>query len=141
MRTVHWGSKETPMASPTIGNPSVLKGLNILVVEDNMLIADAIADAIATHGGTVIGPVARAKDALSLALSAELDVAVLDVNLSGGGGGLPVAEALAKRRIPFVFITGYDDVGVLTPAFRHRPRLTKPFRTDKLLEMLVNEAM
>ena len=54
----------------------------------------------------VVGPVARLAKALEMAQRQALDVALLDVNL-GGQEICPVAEALAAREIPFVFVSGY----------------------------------
>jgi hypothetical protein len=54
-----------------------------------------------------------------------LDGAVLDVNLDGERS-FPIAELLAARGIPFLFLTGYDSTTVFPNEFRDRPRLSKP---------------
>jgi len=53
------------------------------------------------------------------------DVAVLDINL-GGENAFAVADTLAARRIPFVFVTGYGPE-ILPERFRERP-MTAPTR-------------
>ena len=81
-------------------------GLDLLLVEDQMLIA-MDAEAILADAG--IGRVVTAcsvADALEH-IRASLDVAVLDVNL-GAGTSIPIAEELARRGVPFVFTTGYS---------------------------------
>src|SRR5258706_15733422 len=55
----------------------------ILVVEDTLLVAEAIGDMLTAHGCTVVGPVGRLGPALELARNEALDGALLDVNLAG----------------------------------------------------------
>ena len=59
-------------------------------------------------------------------------MAVLDVNLAGERV-YPVADILAQRNVPFVFVTGY---GVLPGEYANRPRLCKPFKMADLLNTL-----
>ena len=62
------------------------------------------------------------------------DAAILDVNLDGQEV-FPVAEILAGRGLPFVFVTGYGGGG-LPEAYRSRPTLQKPFQRDELSRTL-----
>ena len=115
-----------------------LRGLRLLVVEDEALIAMMLEDMLADLGcivadvaGTLDTGLARAADA---ALS--VDGAILDVNL-GGECVYPVAERLASRGVPFVFCTGYGLSG-LTPDFAHVPTLAKPYQTRDLESLLTS---
>ena len=119
-------------ASPSSEEP--LAGRRILVVEDEAMIALLIEDVLSDLGTTVVGPVARVDEALALARSAEIDLAALDLNL-GGDPVYPVAEALAARSIPFVFMTGYGQLGIAEP-WRSRPSIAKPFRPSQLAGFL-----
>ena len=62
------------------------------------------------------------------------DIALLDVNLAGEEV-FPVADALASRQVPFVFLTGYGR-NVIPDRFRDRPLLGKPYSTAPLLATL-----
>jgi two-component SAPR family response regulator len=106
------------------------RGLRVLVVEDEMLVAMDIAALLQDIGCRVVGPVGQLSEALPLAREAELDAAILDVNLENEGVE-PVAAELARRSVPFVFATGYvrDD---LPPRFRDRPVLEKPFTREDI---------
>jgi len=115
------------------GTPS-LQGLRILVVEDMLLVAEVIVEELHDHGCRVVGPAARVKPALALATSAELDGALLDVNLAGERC-FPIADELEKRSIPYVFLTGYGEGGI-PPAYQHAPRLVKPFLPQVLIELV-----
>ena len=59
-----------------------------------------------------------------------LDGAVLDVNL-GGELSFPIAVTLAERGIPFLFLTGYDDLSVMPEEFRTVQRILQPFDFDE----------
>ena len=48
-----------------------------------------------------------------------------------------VAGALARRGVPFLFVTGYD-AGAVTSEFADRPRLGKPFRLEALLRAIAD---
>lgn len=86
-----------------------------------MLIEDMVADL----GGEVVGSTAKFDQALALAREADMDLAVLDINLRGVLA-YPVAEVLRERHVPFVFVTGYGWVG-LPDRFKNDPVLQKPF--------------
>src|ERR1700743_3162089 len=101
--------------------PSVL---SVLVVEDNALIAEAICEDLQDHGCAVIGPASRAEDALALASARSLDGALLDINL-GGEMSFDVADHLARKNVPFIFLSGYNDHDKLPPRLRSAPLLTK----------------
>ena len=73
--------------------------------------------------------------ALETVADQPIDAAVLDVNLNGNSV-TPVAEALAKRDIPFLLMTGYSDGDLDNPVLRGRPLLSKPVQTDRLRTVL-----
>ena len=111
-----------------------LAGLRVLVVEDEMMVSMLIEDMLGDLGCTVIGPASRLEEAIALANSAELDCAVLDVNL-GGQPIFPLADILREKGAPFAFATGYGDAG-LREVDRGSPVLQKPFREGDLAKVL-----
>jgi len=111
-----------------------IAGRRILVVEDEMLIAMVIEDALQASGGKIVGPVATLEKALKLAEEEKFDAAILDVTIRGGKV-YPVAELLLARGIPFVFASGYGD-WALPEALRDKPRLMKPFTAAELEEQI-----
>jgi CheY-like chemotaxis protein len=106
----------------------------LLVVEDEMLIGMLLEDMLTDLGHEVVAIVPRLKDAMAAVDRETYDGAVLDVHLHGESA-FPVAEALAKKGIPFVFATGYGERG-LPEAYRGRPVLQKPFAKDDLERVL-----
>lgn len=106
----------------------------LLVVEDEYLIRMLLEDMLGDLGYTVAAAVGTLAEAREQATSGAFDAAILDVNVDGQEI-FPVAEILAARGLPFVFVTGYGE-GSLPPSFRGRPALQKPFQTERLKEIL-----
>jgi CheY-like chemotaxis protein len=110
-------------------------GRRVLVVEDDFLIANVIAEAFRAQGAHIVGPAGNLKDALAIAASKEhIDGAVLDVNLRGEMV-YPVADVLRSKGVPIVFTTGYD-TGDVVSRFADAPCLQKPFRLELLVDAL-----
>ena len=110
-------------------SPTIAKR-RVLVVEDELLIGMLLEDMLMEFGYEVAAIVPRVKDALSAVDTATYDVAVLDVHLHGESA-FPVADALIRKGVPFVFATGYGERG-LPENYRGRPVLPKPFARDDL---------
>lgn len=107
------------------------KAPKILVVEDNFLVAETVAEALTDSGYEVVGPAPTLAAGLELALETELDGALLDVDLAGRYC-FPIAEILTKRKVPFLFLTGYHDPSIIPQQMRGASRLTKPFHLSDL---------
>jgi CheY-like chemotaxis protein len=116
----------TSLAQP---EPAI-KAKRILVVEDELMIRMLLEDMLGELGYTITVAATRLDEALDAARNADFDIAILDVNINGEPIS-PVADALAARRMPFVFATGYGEQG-LPDIYRDRPTLKKPFQLDSL---------
>jgi len=114
---------------------SRLAGRRILLVEDELLIAMTVEVVLRDEGCAIVGPIARVGPALKAAREETLDAAILDVNLAGERIH-PIAQALAERKIPFVFTTGYDR-SMLPAKHTNRPTLAKPYRPAQLIDRLL----
>ena len=114
--------------------PPTLAGAEVLVVEDDALIAMFIGDALADAGCTVRGPLDSVADALSFLAAARPDAVLLDCLLADGGAA-PVALALAGAGIPVALLTGADRAD-LDAALRAVPRLAKPFGSEAVVGMV-----
>jgi CheY-like chemotaxis protein len=113
-----------------------LKGRCLLVVEDEYIVAADLAASLESVGAQVIGPAGSVQEALTLVEMDEgrLDGAVLDINLRGERV-FPVADALARRGVPFVFTTGYDAVAIPN-SYAGVPRCEKPVNKADLARLL-----
>jgi DNA-binding response OmpR family regulator len=96
----------------------------ILVVDDEPLISMLVESWLNELGCEVLGPARSVKQGLALVESAELDGAILDVNL-GGETCYPLADVLRGRGVPLAFATGdggLDEVhGFKDPILLHKP--------------------
>lgn len=110
----------------------------VLLVEDEALVAMMIQESLTEFGFHVIGPVCTVSEAEAVARNDRPDVAVLDINL-GDGMIYSVAEILAVRGVPFVFVTGYDAESV-DSRFSEIPILQKPIDREILQKIFAQHA-
>ena len=108
----------------------------LLVVEDEYLIRMLLEDMLADLGYEVAAAVGTIAEASELAARGEFNAAILDVNLDGEEI-YPVADILAARGLPFVFVTGYGERSLSEP-YRGRPALQKPFQAEQLKAVLAS---
>jgi CheY-like chemotaxis protein len=108
--------------------------VRVLIIEDETLIALLLEDMLTELGCTILGSASTVEAAIEFVARTPPSVAVLDINL-GGEKSYVVAEALARRGVPFVFSTGYAD-GRLEAPWQDRPMLQKPFGQEQLAEAL-----
>jgi CheY-like chemotaxis protein len=95
----------------------------ILIVEDSYLLARTLEDMLSEAGANVVAIAPSVAIALKEIERHAIDVACLDIDL-GCETSFPIADALAMRGIPFVFVSACDS-GVVPPAHRHRPFVSK----------------
>jgi CheY-like chemotaxis protein len=85
------------------------KTSNVLIVEDNLIIAMDLEDMVSRTGLNVVG-LASSRDH-AIALAAVADIALVDVNLSDGVTGPEVGRVLANEfGVTVVFMTGNAEV-------------------------------
>ena len=113
-----------------------IAGNRILLVEDEALVGMMMSDMLTDLGFQVIGPYGRVGDALAAAGREDFHAAVLDVNL-GGGLVYPVADLIAARGMPLIFLTGYGAEGI-DSRFAHVPVLQKPIERHTLQSILAS---
>ncbi|WP_119304889.1 response regulator [Dongia deserti] len=113
---------------------SDLKGLSILVVEDEPVTAIDTACMIVRAGGTVVGPAHSLDQAFETVADAQVDGALLDINLRNEKV-FSLADALADRGVPIVFVTG--EIWPVIPD-RHAGcrRIGKPTTESKVVAAL-----
>ena len=118
---------------PEVGSS---RGLVVLIVEDEFLIAMDLEAMLREHGWRVLGPAATVAEALSLLEDGKTpDVALLDVNLRGETV-VPVAEVLHGRGVPIVLASAYDHTASMADVLVGAPNVGKPTQERHLLAAL-----
>ena len=95
-----------------------------------MLVEDMLGDL----GCAIVGFATSAGEAESVARTATIDFALLDVNLDGETS-FAAADVLRGRDIPFAFVTGYGEQGVRGD-LRDTPVLSKPIDPRHLARVI-----
>ena len=109
----------------------------LLLVEDEALVGMMMKDALTELGFIVLGPFGRVADAMPAAHKEAFHAAILDINVKGELiYGL--ADAIAARDIPMVFVTGYG-AETVEERFRAVPVLQKPIDRNALERVLASK--
>jgi light-regulated signal transduction histidine kinase (bacteriophytochrome)/CheY-like chemotaxis protein len=109
----------------------------VLVVEDNLIIALDTEDMLRKIGVNTVRIVGGVAEALKLIEDRLPDFALLDVNL-GEETSFDIAERLAARGSPFAFTSGYGEPVAFPDKFSHVQRLRKPYSIDLLRALLTS---
>ena len=93
-----------------------LKGIRVLLVEDDDLTRLSLEAALREVDFEIVGSVTSAAQGLDIAKKTRPDAALLDLHLGSGPNGLDLAVALRKGfpRIGITFLTSYEDPRLLT---------------------------
>ena len=108
---------------------------DVLIVEDNMLIALDASDILKDNGADDVHMSGSVADALAVLEANTITFALLDVNL-GDQTSLPVAQVLADRNIPFVLATGYGDAESITASYPPAVIAKKPFTAESIVKAI-----
>lgn len=109
---------------------------NVLIVEDEWLIAESYAKSLRSGGHEVIGPFPTAEKAISALREEDADVALLDMDLFGEMS-FQLAERLQDREIPFIFVSGHSRKE-LPASLKDKRVLSKPVTSTDLLNEVRN---
>ncbi len=107
----------------------------ILVLEDNYLLAGNVCDFLRECGLEPVGPVGSVDSGVELAQHEDIDAAVLDINLQGRMC-FPICSELAKRHVPFMFLSGYAGSPLVPSEFRAARHIEKPFAPEEFQSVL-----
>jgi light-regulated signal transduction histidine kinase (bacteriophytochrome) len=108
---------------------------DVLVVEDNMIIALDVEEMVRRLGVASVRTAASVAQALASIEKKRPEFALLDINL-GTETSFAVAERLSALAIPFAFTTGYGEDIAFPPKLLGVPRVRKPYTGDALAQVL-----
>ncbi|MEP5366251.1 MAG: LytTR family transcriptional regulator DNA-binding domain-containing protein [Reichenbachiella sp.] len=107
--------------------------ISVLIVEDELIIANDLQDILESNNYHVIG-IAKSYDLAINKLSAKQpDIVLLDIQIDGSKDGIDLANTIRNEyEIPFVFISSHTDRATLDRAKESKPNgfLVKPFEDE-----------
>lgn len=109
--------------------------VNILVVEDDRIVARDIRQQLEAMGHAVTAMTADGADAAALASASKADIVLMDIRLAGPVDGIQAAQTIREQcDIPVIFLTAYADDETIRRANLTEPfgYLLKPFETTQL---------
>jgi CheY-like chemotaxis protein len=117
----------------------VKMSMQVLVVEDDAMLADFLAEALTDDGHVVCGVASTVAEAVALARRHRPDVGVFDMQLQGGERGSDVADQLSDSgdlgHMGVLYVTGEAE-RVYREARVGHACLNKPYKFSALNEAL-----
>jgi PAS domain S-box-containing protein len=120
-----------------------MKPCQILVVEDESIVAMDIEDRLVAMGYELVGRAASGEQALLLVKERHPDLVLMDIRLQGIMNGIDAAEQIREGfHIPVIFLTAYSEDETLERAKRAQPfgYILKPF-DDRELKSTIEIAL
>lgn len=123
-----------PQDAPSPPTPADLPK-NVLIVEDNMIIALDAEEMVRRLGVSSVRTAASVAQAMATITAQTPDFALLDINL-GTETSFAIAERLAETGVHFAFTTGYGEDIAFPPKLLGVPRVRKPYTSEALAAVL-----
>ncbi|WP_305825306.1 ATP-binding protein [Massilia brevitalea] len=110
-------------------------GVSVLFVEDDVLVREAVVEALAAAGFAVRVAVSGDDALAQLAGGQAVDIVFSDIVMPGSVSGIDLAAAIRERwpALPVVLATGYTDRRVSIPGVKI---LAKPYDVEQLIGLL-----
>lgn len=112
------------------------QGISILIVEDEVLIAQDLKEILEEVGYTNILKARKYETAVEILNTNNIDIALLDINLNDSKSGIDLGAYIHQRlKIPFIYITSYSDSATIASVKQTQPSafLLKPYSKELLL--------
>lgn len=109
--------------------------IEILMIEDDALTAESTAMLLEEFGFTIKAIADSIESAISCLNKDSYDIALVDIDLNGKRSGIEIGSMISKQfHIPFIFVTGITDKGVIAEAVKANPAayLVKPPNPETL---------
>lgn len=118
------------------GKDALNKPKRILIVEDEVIVAEIAALTLEDAGHQVLDVCLDADTAIERIRELSPDLALIDINLGQGGSGFDVARFAAQRGCAFAFVTAQADAATRAEAMTLGPcaYVLKPYRPVELLD-------
>lgn len=111
--------------------------LNILIIEDESLLALEFSTIIESYGYSVVDYVTNSQDAIEVMKKSEIDLLLMDINLNEEFDGIDLYKLLNTDAY-VIYLTAYKDDKTIRKAVETEPLgyLTKPLHNSELKALL-----
>jgi CheY-like chemotaxis protein len=110
---------------------------NILIVEDDMIIAMDIQERLESFGNSVPTIVTTGEEAISKTPELKPDLIIMDIGLKGSMNGIETVEKIRENfKIPVIYLTGNSDL--LKQTNITDPCIVKPFEDEELKRLITS---
>jgi DNA-binding LytR/AlgR family response regulator len=116
-----------------------MERIKVLIVEDNVIVAESIAAILEKHGLEVADKCRSGEEALSAFGKRKPDLVLMDIELEGDLDGIAVAAEIMKRSpVPVIYLSDYTDSRTVNRAKKTFPAnyLSKPFNEADLIRAI-----
>ncbi|GAB3251948.1 hypothetical protein GCM10027347_10690 [Larkinella harenae] len=111
------------------------KKVNILIVEDEAILAMALSDQLEDAGYCVTGPANNGLKAIDLFQKNEVDLLLCDISIKGAFDGIETVRRITTQKaVPVIYLTAYSDDETIQRAKATYPAafMTKPYNLKDL---------
>jgi DNA-binding NarL/FixJ family response regulator len=112
----------------------------VVIIEDELILAQALAELAEESGIRVLGMAATEADAVDMVLRLQPGVVLMDIKLAAQGSGISAARLIRRHsRVPIVFCTSYADTDGVEESvlgFGNTAMIGKPFDNEQLSALL-----
>jgi two-component system, LytTR family, response regulator LytT len=123
---------------------SMTKKVQVLLVEDEFIIADYVQACLTNLGYEVMATFTNYEDTITLLQKTKPDIAIIDISIKGEKTGIDIGKYIgAQVDIPFIFATSHSDRNTIDKATQTEPYayLIKPFTEEDLYAVIETALM
>lgn len=116
-----------------------MEAIKILIVEDNVLIAESLAVMVRRNNFQVSAITGSGDEAIQLAMEKLPDIIIMDIKLADNTDGITAAQRIRQHHdAPVIFLSDYANPETVSRAKLATPAnyLTKPFQEADLIRAL-----
>jgi|GEM_PF-840489 len=116
-----------------------MANIKVLIVEDQLLIAEDIAERLKKHSLEVAGICTSGEEAIKVVQTEKPDLILMDIELSDAMDGISTAQVILQQQfIPIIYLSNYMDQKTVERAKKTQPAsyLTKPFNEADLIRAI-----
>lgn len=116
-----------------------MENIKVLIVEDNLLVAESIATTLKNHSLEVVGICDTGEEAIQLVNEKNPDLVLMDIELAGAMDGISTAKVIQEEHaIPVIYLSDYTDQKTVDRAKKTLPAnyIAKPFQEAELVRAI-----